>query len=157
MIFVTVGTHSIGFERLVKKMDEIANKTEHKVVIQTGTTNYEPKNAEWFKFRDYEDIINIIKSSDIIICHGGAGTLLDILNLNKPIIVVPRRKKFNEVHDDHEIELAESLKKTKNVTIIYYIENLEEAINELNLQISNNVKVDKNLVKFLKKYLRNST
>jgi len=40
MIFVTVGTHDQGFERLVKKMDEIAGQIDEEVVIQVGYTDY---------------------------------------------------------------------------------------------------------------------
>lgn len=155
MIFVTVGTHYVGFDRLIKKMDEIAPNLEDNVIMQIGHTEYEPKNTEWFKFLEYDEILNFIKKSDIIICHGGAGTLLDILGLNKSIIVIPRLKKYNEVYDDHELELAESL--TKKVIMVRDIENLEGTINKLNLQKIEALKTDKNLINFLKNYLRSST
>ncbi|RKY56218.1 MAG: beta-1,4-galactosyltransferase, partial [Candidatus Neomarinimicrobiota bacterium] len=38
MIFVTVGSHYKGFERLVEKMDEIAGKIEEEVIMQIGYT-----------------------------------------------------------------------------------------------------------------------
>lgn len=154
MIFVTVGTHNQGYERLIKKMDEISSKLNEKVVMQIGTTKYEPKNAKWFRFIDYDEIINIMESSNIIICHGGAGTLLDVLKLNKPTIVVPRFKKFNEHYDDHELELAESLNKSKNILVVFNIEKLEEIISKLNTGKAKDLENDKRLVNFLKQYLR---
>lgn len=154
MIFVTVGTHYQGFDRLIKKMDEIAAKIDDEVIMQIGHTEYEPKNAKWFKFLGYNEIINYMAKSDILICHGGAGTLLDVLCLNKPIIIVPRLKKYDEAYDDHELELGESLKKTKNVLIVPNMENLERNITELNLEILTNLKNDKKLVNFLRDYLR---
>ena len=39
MIFVTVGMHTAGFERLVKKMDEIAGKIDEEVIMQIGGTS----------------------------------------------------------------------------------------------------------------------
>ena len=48
MIFVTVGNHSQGFDRLIQKMDEVAIDLDEKVVMQTGTATYEPKNVEHF-------------------------------------------------------------------------------------------------------------
>lgn len=155
MIFVTVGTHYIGFDRLVKKMDEITPNLGDEVMMQIGHTDYEPKHAKWFKFSDYDEILNIIKKSDIIICHGGAGTLLDILKLNKPVVIVPRLKKYKEVYDDHELELAESL--TKKVITVFNIENLEETINKWNSKKIKDLKTDNRLSNFLKEYLRGLT
>ena len=52
MIFATIGTHNIGFERLVVKMDEIAGRIDEEVVIQIGSTRYTPKHAGYFDFTD---------------------------------------------------------------------------------------------------------
>ena len=129
MIFVTVGTHNQGFERLVKKMDEIAGQIDEEVVIQVGYTDYEPKNAEWFRFKKYEEILEIIEQSNIVVCHGGAGILLDVLSKNNFIIVVPRLKEFKEVYDNHESELSEAIKPAKNMEIIYDMNKLKYIIN----------------------------
>lgn len=131
MIFVTVGTHYMGFDRLIKKMDEIASYLNDDVVMQIGKTDFEPDNTEWFRYLDYNSICKILKKSDIVVCHGGAGTLLDVLSMNKKTIVVPRLKKFKEVYDDHELELAESLK-NRNISIVYDIGDLEYHIRDFN-------------------------
>ena len=49
MIFVTVGTHEQQFNRLVECMDKWAGENDEEVVIQTGYSTYEPKNAKWSK------------------------------------------------------------------------------------------------------------
>jgi UDP-N-acetylglucosamine transferase subunit ALG13 len=157
MIFVTVGTHYKEFERLVKKMDEIAAKIDEKVIMQIGYTNYEPKNARWFKFLSYDEINTFYRKSNLIISHAGAGTLLDILNLKKPSIIVPRLKKYGEHIDDQQIELGEALERSKKVIMLRDIENLEETINKLNLGKIEALKTDKNLVNFLKNYLGSPT
>lgn len=43
MIFVTIGTHPGQFDRLIKKIDEIAPQIDEEIIIQTGFTNYVPK------------------------------------------------------------------------------------------------------------------
>ncbi len=128
MIFVTVGTHYMGFERLIEKMDEIAPNLDDEVIMQIGTTKYEPKNAKWYKFIEMEKIQEYYKKADIIVAHSGAGTLLDSLSFEKPVITVPRLKKFGEHIDDQQIELAEALDKTNRTIAIYSIENLERSI-----------------------------
>lgn len=154
MIFVTVGTHYQGFERLITKMDEIAGRIDDEVIMQIGFTQYEPKNAKWFRFVKYEKMLELINESDIVICHGGAGTLLDSIRFNKPIIIVPRLKKFGEVYDDHELELAEALESARKAIAVYDIEKLESAIKMAMSMKSRSIKRNKKLVNFLKEYLR---
>lgn len=125
MIFVTVGTHNQSFERLIRKMDEIAAKINEKVIMQIGHTDYEPENTKWFKFIDIDEIMNFYKSADVIVSHAGAGTLLDALSFEKPIIAVPRMKKFGEHIDNQQIELAEALDSSNKALAVYNIENLE--------------------------------
>ena len=48
MILVTVGTHVLGFDRLVKKMDEIASKIDEEVIIQIGNTVIHTKTYKIF-------------------------------------------------------------------------------------------------------------
>lgn len=155
MIFVTVGTHYHGFDRLIKKMDEISDNLEDKVIMQIGNTNFKPKKTDWFKFLDYDSILEILKKSDLIICHGGAGTLLDVLRLDKRTIVVPRLKNFKEVYDDHELELAESLK-NRNISIVYDIEDLEHQIKFSNnfCNRNNENKENSKLINYLSEYFK---
>jgi beta-1,4-N-acetylglucosaminyltransferase len=154
MIFVTVGTHYQGFDRLIKKMDEIADSLNDTVIMQIGNTEYEPKNTEWFRFSEYNSILKLLGKSDIVICHGGAGTLLDILKYDKRTIVVPRLKKFKEVYDDHELELAESLK-DRNISVVSDIGDLLHQVRSGNGLVNGAIKKKENskLINFLRKNL----
>lgn len=155
MIFVTVGTHYQGFERLVKKMDEIAGKIDDEVIMQIGYTKYEPKNAKWFRFLEREeDILELYKKADVIVAHAGAGTLLTALSFGKPIVVVPRLKKFGEHVDDQQLELAEALESMGKAIAVYDIEKLEEAIKKARSLKYKPIKRERRLANFLKEYLQ---
>ena len=155
MIFVTVGTHYQGFERLIKKMDEIAGKIDEEVIMQIGFTQYEPKNAKWFRFVETEeDILELYKKADIIVAHAGAGTLLTALSLGKPLVVVPRLKKFGEHVDNQQLELAEALESMGKAISIYDIEKLEDAIKIAMSMKSRPLRRNRRLINFLKEYLR---
>ena len=52
MIFVTVGTHPGQFDRLIKRVDEIAPHIKEEIIIQRGFTRYAPKNTKYFDFTD---------------------------------------------------------------------------------------------------------
>ena len=155
MIFVTVGTHYQGFERLIEKMDQIAAKIDEKVIMQIGYTDYKPKNAKWFKFLEYDEINNLYNEAELIISHAGAGTLLDSLNSKKPIIIVPRLKKFGEHIDNQQIELAEALENTSKVLAVYDIEDLEDNLLKIENYRFKKLENNDNLKSFLKNNLRN--
>lgn len=128
MLFVTVGTHSQQFDRLLKEIDRIAEKRKDLVFFaQIGNSKYIPKNFFYKKFlskEEYEKNFN----ADIIISHGGAGSIIHTLTLKKPLIVVPRLKRFNEHTNDHQLELAEFFERKKKCICVREIDELEKAI-----------------------------
>lgn len=134
MIFVTVGTHYQGFERLIKTVDELVgkDKIKEKVIIQVGHSDYIPKNCKWSRFVDPEDFVKFCKKSNIVITHGGIGSIIIPLQLKKRIIVVPRYKKFFEHTDDHQLQITKYLEKEKKIIAVYDINNLEKAIIKVN-------------------------
>ena len=130
MIFVTVGNSNLGFERLIKSMDNLARALPYPVVMQIGSTQYTPKNAEWFRYCDHDTIIEYFKKSQVIVTHAGAGTILDIILLGKKPVVVPRLSKFGEVIDDHQLEITRTLSEMGLVFPVYTINDLANVIIE---------------------------
>ncbi|WP_010480024.1 PssE/Cps14G family polysaccharide biosynthesis glycosyltransferase [Thermococcus zilligii] len=128
MIFVTVGNSNLGFERLIKAMDNLAQALPYPVVMQIGATNYVPKNVEWFRYCDHDTIIEHFKKSRVIVTHAGAGTIFDILLLGKKPVVIPRLSKFKEHIDDHQVEITRALENQKLIIPVYDIHHLGPAI-----------------------------
>jgi len=155
MIFVTVGTHSQSFNRLLKTVDDLIEKRKikEKVIMQIGHSTYEPKNATWFRFADYREIENFNRDARLIITHGGAGCILTALSFGKPVIAVPRLKKFAEHTDDHQIDLVKALSEEKKVTAVYDVKDLDEAIQKIK-KISGIRKTRYLLCEEIKKYLQ---
>lgn len=147
MIFVTVGMHSAGFDRLIKKMDEIAEKTDQQIIMQIGDTDYTPKNAEYFKFKNYEEIKGLINKARLVVCQG-AMTAIDSLILKTPVLIVPRSKEYKEVIDDHQLVFSKKLEKMGLVDVVGDINDLEKIINiknqkEVKVLIKNRSLIDK--------------
>lgn len=128
MIFVTVGTHNQGFERLVKKADEIARDLKEEVVIQRGNTAYEPRYARFFDFASREEIAEWVEKARVVVTHGGAGSIVFALSRGKPVIVVPRLKKYHEHVNDHQVELARALEEEGRVKAVHDVEELKAAL-----------------------------
>ena len=153
MIFVTVGTHYLGFERLIKQIDKAAGKINEEVIAQIGSTNYKPKNMTYFTFSDEKKISDLVKKSRLVISHGGAGTLLTIFKCKKNAIIVPRLKKFNEAIDDHQLELTEVLDDRGIITAVYDVKKLENVLKNMNAKTSYRHNGNGNLTDFLKEYI----
>lgn len=131
MILVTVGTHNKSFNRLLKSLDKIVEtRIKERVIAQIGHSTYIPRNYKSFNFTSSEKMIELTKEADIVITHAGAGAIITALKFNKPTIVVPRQKRFNEHTDDHQLQLTKELEKQKKVIAVYNIKNLEKAIQE---------------------------
>jgi UDP-N-acetylglucosamine transferase subunit ALG13 len=130
MIFVTLGTHTQPFNRLLHKIDELIEKgiIKEKVIAQIGYATYRPRNYEYFTFTSEEKILELNKKARLIITHAGVGSIITALQFRKPIIVVPRLKKFNEHVNDHQVQIAKAFEKEGKVLACYDINKLENVI-----------------------------
>lgn len=118
MIFVTVGMHHQGFDRLIKAMDQVAANTLEPVVMQIGASTYEPVHALWFRYDTQEMIEAYCAASRVVVGHAGAGTVLSAQHAGRPIVVVPRRSAFREHVDDHQLELAQALAEQNKAVMV---------------------------------------
>ncbi|AKB23629.1 Beta-1,4-galactosyltransferase CpsIVG [Methanosarcina sp. MTP4] len=109
-------------------MDEIAGKIDEKVIMQIGNTKYKPVNAEYFEFAEYSKIQKLNSDARIVVSHAGVGSILTALEQKTHLIIVPRLKKYDEVVDDHQLEIAKELSENPNVTVVYDVEYLEESL-----------------------------
>ena len=115
MIFVTVGT-SYKFDALIKEIDRLAPLLKEKIVIQTGKSDYKPKNCEHFDFSP--DIKKYIKNARLVISHGGAGTTFEVLIFGKKLISVENV----DVNDSHQWDL---LTKLESMDCLLYCRDLK--------------------------------
>lgn len=119
LIFVTVGTHEQQFDRLVKKMDELALEIEEEIVIQKGYSLYKCKNIfQEYEMLTFQEMNSFVDSSEVIVTHGGPGSIFLPLSLGKKPIVVPRLKEFGEHVDNHQKDFAIRLKKEDKIDIV---------------------------------------
>ncbi len=109
MIFVTLGTQDKSFKRLLEAVDNEIKKDniKEKVIVQAGYTKYDSKNMEIFDLLDKDDFDKYIKECDLLITHGGVGSILTGLKNNKKVIACPRLAKYNEHMNDHQIQIIE--------------------------------------------------
>lgn len=101
----------------------------NQLILQIGNSTIEPncvarcgfENIGSFKLKP--SIQEYMKSADLVISHAGAGSCLEALENNKPLVVVTNQL----LMDNHQLELAQQLYKDKH---LYYC-TCDELLNTL--------------------------
>ncbi|MGD8109675.1 PssD/Cps14F family polysaccharide biosynthesis glycosyltransferase [Vibrio sp. TRT 21S02] len=120
-IFLTAGTYKIPFSRMFKEVDKLVERKEVKaeVVGQIGTSDYIPNNYQYFDYCDQPTLHNNIETSDLVICQGGCGSIMDSLLKGKRVIAIPRLVEHGEYFDDHQVELIKELERLGLILAVY--------------------------------------
>ena len=129
MIFVTVGSQKFPFDRLIRKVDQLVRegRIEDAVFLQTGTSRCRPICPHQ-AFCGREQFAERMGACDILITHGGAGTMVDAVKRGKKVIAVPRLARYGEHVDDHQMELAMRLHDQDLLYACLDVERLPEAL-----------------------------
>lgn len=120
MIFVTVGT--TAFDLLIKSVDEVSNQIQDEIICQIADGRYVPRNCEYFRFKP--GLEKEYNEADLVICHGGAGTLFNLLKLNKKVIAVPNLQR----KDKHQTDLIDTLSADNHILSCYELAELKKRI-----------------------------
>lgn len=118
-IFVATGTQ-LAFDRLIKTIDEwSASNPGHNIFAQTGPAGYKPQHMEHQGFVAPEVFADKSGNADVIIAHAGTGSIFTALELQTPLIVMPRRAKFNEHRNDHQVATVERFQGTPGINVAF--------------------------------------
>ena len=159
MILVILGTQDKEFPRLLKAVDREIKKGNivDKVVVQAGQTKYESDNMEIFDLLPGPEFEKLIDEADIIITHGGAGSILSAIKKNKRIIAAARLEKYKEHHNDHQKQIIEEFEKQGYLLELKNFDELGKMLKKLQKfkpkKFASNTK---NMVKLLEDYIEDT-
>ncbi|MCI5774260.1 MAG: hypothetical protein MR210_06855 [Erysipelotrichaceae bacterium] len=110
MILVTLGTQDKHFTRLIAMVDELIKDgtIQDEVFVQAGSTAYQSDKMQIFDYIDMESYEKLLAQCDVLITHGGVGTILSALKDGKIVIGVAREARYKEHHNDHQKEIIDS-------------------------------------------------
>lgn len=130
MIFVTLGTNDESFVRLLKAIDKEIEKgiIKEKVIVQAGCTKYSSKNMEILDLVPRDEFEKLIEECDLLITHGGVGSILTGINKGKKVIAVPRLAKYKEHGNDHQLQIVENFSKRKYILAVNDLNKLGKTI-----------------------------
>lgn len=158
MIFVTLGTQDKPFKRLLEEIDKciLEGIIKDKVIVQAGCTKFDSNKMILFNQIEYDKFIEYIKNCDLLITHGGVGSIIDGLKYNKKIIAIPRLAKYGEAANDHQTQIIENFSKEGYIIGIKDPKYLNEGLNSImgfkpKKYISNNELFVKDLISYIDK------
>ncbi|MGN1337970.1 MAG: PssE/Cps14G family polysaccharide biosynthesis glycosyltransferase [Candidatus Coprovivens sp.] len=133
MILVTLGTQDKPFTRLLDAVQQLIDKgiIEDKVVVQAGCSKYESKDMEIFDLIPMDDFDRLMSECDLLITHGGVGSIVSGLNKNKKVIAIPRLAKYGEHVNDHQKQIIDNFNKKEYIIGIEETDELEDALNKV--------------------------
>lgn len=117
MIFATVGTNEAPFNRLLEAL--AALEVDDDVLIQHGhSSRLGPPGAKLVDFLSFEEMNEAVRRARAVITHAGVGSVMVALGNGARPIVVPRRKRFGEAVDDHQLQLGRRFAAADLVTLV---------------------------------------
>lgn len=107
MIFLTVGTLQ-PFDRLVKAVDALAgsNRLNEPVFGQIGFGDFQPSHIQACSVLKKNEFDEKMQEASLVISHAGMGSIITAVNLQKPMIVMPRLAGYGEHVNDHQLDTA---------------------------------------------------
>lgn len=107
LLLATIGA-TLPFDRMVQMVADAKEQgfIPERVVAQVGTGGIRPANLETFETLPFAQMHAMLDRADIVVCHGGTGSLITALQHGCRVIVVPRQHDLDEHYDDHQSEIT---------------------------------------------------
>lgn len=120
LVLVTVGTDAFPFDRLIEWVDSwLAEGAAERVrcIVQHGTAQ-PAKHGESRSLLDFPDFEKLVAEADVIVTHGGPGTIVLCSDREKKPIVVARLPEHGEVVDRHQVPFAQRLDAEGDIALV---------------------------------------
>jgi UDP-N-acetylglucosamine transferase subunit ALG13 len=126
-VFVTVGsTRTFPFDRLVDAAEAISRTMAMRV--QFGCADRRGETPGFVAFLQFDELVREIRQASVVVSHGGIGSVMLALALDKKPVIVPRRPELREVVDTHQIDFARRLEELGLAVVVTDTAHLAGAI-----------------------------
>lgn len=129
LLFATVGA-ILPFDRLVTFVSEAKARglIKEEVVAQVGVGGAKPQGIATVETLPFDEMQRFLRDADIVVCHGGTGSLITALRQGCRVIAVPRLFEFGEVYDDHQEEITAAFAERGMIKVAKTPEEFAEAL-----------------------------
>lgn len=107
LVFATVGA-TLPFDRLIDlvRTARAEGLIPEELVVQHGVGGHGVPGARSVDSLPFDEVKALLSRADIVVCHGGTGSLITALREHCRVIAVPREFARGEHYDDHQAEIV---------------------------------------------------
>ena len=159
MILVLLGTQNNSFHRLLEEVQKNIDNgnIKEEVVAQKGYTKFESKDMTLYNKIPTDEIKKLIDKADLVITHGGVGSIITSITKGKKVIAVPRLKKYNEHVNDHQLDIIDSFNEMGYIIGIHDVSELGDAIKKAkDFQPKKYIQNTGNIIKIVEDFIDNN-
>ncbi len=127
-VFASVGS-MLPFDRFVRAVDDwAARHPDTPVLVQIGDGAYQPRHAEWVRIVAHGRYLALLEQSRLFVAHCGIGSIVQALELGRPMLAMPRRASLGEHTTEHQLHTADRFRGTPGLAIADDADALHAAI-----------------------------
>lgn len=156
MILVVLGTQDKPFTRLLKALEsqKKSGLIDDEIIVQSGTTQYSSDVMKCFDLIPIEEFDHLIETADLMITHGGVGSILGALKKHKKVIAVARLQEYGEHVNDHQKEILEQFEQMGYLLCCENFDDLHEMIHQIHQFVPKPYQsTTENVVNVIKNYI----
>ena len=133
MILVTLGTQDKQFYRILEALEDKLDKhlIDDEVIVQAGcSADFKSKYMKIFDLIPMDEFDEMIKKCDLLITHGGVGSIITGLKNNKKVIAAARLSKYNEHENDHQLQIIDNFSKEGYILKLDNFDDIDKLIKD---------------------------
>lgn len=118
MIFITVGNMD-PFDRLIESIDRwlADHRMTEDVLAQIGVGAYQPQHCRHQRFLTPSEYRSTFQQARFVVSHAGMGSIITALELQKPIVVMPKRASLGEQRNEHQLATVRRFRKSPLIQV----------------------------------------
>jgi UDP-N-acetylglucosamine--N-acetylmuramyl-(pentapeptide) pyrophosphoryl-undecaprenol N-acetylglucosamine transferase len=103
---------------------------EEDIIIQTGVGGYAPQapGIQVVETLPFDRVQEILRDADIVVCHGGTGSLITALRQGCRVIAMPRLMEKGEHYDNHQAEITEAFAARDLIEVAHNAKDLSTSL-----------------------------
>lgn len=132
LLFATVGA-TLPFDRLVRSVAELKARGEipEDVLVQTGVGGLVPPDMKVVETLPFDEVLALLRDADIVVCHGGTGSLITALREGCRVVAMPRLFELGEHYDDHQAEITAAFRDRGLLSTARTVDDLSQALRDV--------------------------
>jgi UDP-N-acetylglucosamine transferase subunit ALG13 len=115
---------------MLRAVDAALQGTTEDVLFQIGNSTFVPSLGRHVAFLSRDEFESMIAAARIVITHAGVGTILLCAQAGKVPFLLPRLASYDEVIDDHQIEICEQLQRSGRAVYVRDLIALRELLTD---------------------------